>query len=101
MIVQGNRFHLWLAATIFIMSLFSGCQNKESSEKLSISAIESSNPQNSAQSPGHTSLVYISPTDWIQQQPSSSMRHDQYELPATEKGGAGNTSNLQRYRRIG
>ena len=61
--------------------MFISCQSKETSESLQNASIETSNKNKPSQSPGNTSLTYTPPTDWLQQEPSSSMRHDQYELP--------------------
>ena len=79
--LQINRFHLWLPITTCIISVFISCQSKETSESLPNASIETSNKNKPSQSPGNTSLTYTPPTDWLQQEPSSSMRHDQYELP--------------------
>ena len=79
--LQINRFHLWLPITTCIISVFISCQSKETSEALPNASIETSNKKKPSQSPGNTSLTYTPPTDWLQQEPSSSMRHDQYELP--------------------
>ena len=83
--LQINRFHPWLPITIiFIISVFSSCQSKETSEDLPNASIETSNAKNPSQPPGKTSLAYTPPAGWLQQEPSSSMRHDQYELPGSE-----------------
>ena len=79
--LQINRFHLWLPITTCIISVFISCQSKETSESLPNASIETSNKNKPSQSPGNTSLTYTPPTDWLQQEPSSSMRHDQDELP--------------------
>ena len=79
--LQINRFHLWLPITTCIISVFISCQSKETSESLPNASIETSNKNKPSQSPGNTSLTYTPPTDWLQQEPSSSMRHDQYEMP--------------------
>ena len=93
-----NRFHPWLLITIFIISVFISCQSKETSEDLPNTSIETTNAKNPSQPSDNTSLAYTPPTDWLQQEPVSSMRHDQYELPGP---GGNDPATLAIFKGIG
>ena len=107
------RFLIALS-TILLVS----CQSKETPKELTNTSIQSQPSSNTSQvQKGNTSQVpksnnlnYTAASGWIRQQPSSSMRHDQYELPGPKgveaatlaifKGIGGSiSSNIDRWKK--
>jgi len=98
--------------------LLVSCQSKETPKELTNTSIQSQPSSNTSQvQKGNTSQVpksnnlnYTAASGWIRQQPSSSMRHDQYELPGPKgveaatlaifKGIGGSiSSNIDRWKK--
>ena len=115
--LQVNTWYYRFLIALSIILLVS-CQNKETSKELTNTSIQSQPSSNTSQvQKGNTSQVqksnnlnYTAASGWIRQQPSSSMRHDQYELPGPKgveaatlaifKGIGGSiSSNIDRWKK--
>ena len=86
--LQVNTWYYRFLIALSIILLVS-CQSKETPKELTNTSIQSQPSSNTSQvQKGNTSQVpksnnlnHTAASGWIRQQPSSSMRHDQYELP--------------------
>lgn len=115
--LQVNTWYYRFLIALSIILLVS-CQSKETSKELTNTSIQSQPSSNTSQvQKGDTSQVqksnnlnYTAASGWIRQQPSSSMRHDQYELPGPKgveaatlaifKGIGGSiSSNIDRWKK--
>ncbi len=123
--LQVNTWYYRFLIALSIILLVS-CQSKETSKELTNTSIQSQPSSNTSQvQKGNTSQVqksnnsqvqksnnlnYTAASGWIRQQPSSSMRHDQYELPGPKgveaatlaifKGIGGSiSSNIDRWKK--
>ena len=73
--------------TLLIILVF-GCQSKETTKEVPKTSVKNPNAGNTSKLQKNTDLTYTVADGWLQQQPSSSMRHDQYELPGPEGSDA-------------
>ena len=115
--LQVNTWYYRFLIALSIILLVS-CQSKETPKELTNTSIQSQPSSNTSQvQKGNTSQVpksnnlnYTAASGWIRQQPSSSMRHDQYELPGPKgveaatlaifKGIGGSiSSNIDRWKK--
>ena len=115
--LQVNTWYYRILIALSIILLVS-CQSKETPKELTNTSIQSQPSSNTSQvQKGNTSQVpksnnlnYTAASGWIRQQPSSSMRHDQYELPGPKgveaatlaifKGIGGSiSSNIDRWKK--
>ena len=78
--LQVNTWYYRFLIALSIILLVS-CQSKETPKELTNTSIQSQPSSNTSQVPKSNNLNYTAASGWIRQQPSSSMRHDQYELP--------------------
>ena len=107
--LQVNTWYYRFLIALSIILLVS-CQSKETPKELSNTSIQSQPSSNTSQVPKSNNLNYTAASGWIRQQPSSSMRHDQYELPGPKgveaatlaifKGIGGSiSSNIDRWKK--
>ena len=107
--LQVNTWYYRFLIALSIILLVS-CQSKETPKELTNTSIQSQPPSNTSQVPKSNNLNYTAASGWIRQQPSSSMRHDQYELPGPKgveaatlaifKGIGGSiSSNIDRWKK--
>ncbi|MBP95835.1 hypothetical protein CMK18_07770 [Candidatus Poribacteria bacterium] len=107
--LQVNTWYYRFLIALSIILLVS-CQSKETPKELTNTSIQSQPSSNTSQVPKSNNLNYTAPSGWIRQQPSSSMRHDQYELPGPKgveaatlaifKGIGGSiSSNIDRWKK--
>ena len=107
--LQVNKWYYRFLITLSIIFLVS-CQSKEAPKELTNTSIQSQPSSNTSQVQKDTNLNYTAASGWIRQQPSSSMRHDQYELPGPKgveaatlaifKGIGGSiSSNIDRWKK--
>ena len=73
--------------TLLIILVF-GCQSKETTKEVPKTSVKNPNAGNTSKLQKNTDLTYTAADGWLQQQLSSSMRHDQYELPGPEGSDA-------------
>lgn len=107
--LQVNTWYYRFLIALSIILLVS-CQSKETPKELTNTSIQSKPSSNTSQVPKSNNLNYTAASGWIRQQPSSSMRHDQYELPGPKgveaatlaifKGIGGSiSSNIDRWKK--
>ena len=115
--LQVNTWYYRFLIALSIILLVS-CQSKETPKELTNTSIQSQpssntsqvQKSNTSQVPKSNNLNYTAASGWIRQQPSSSMRHDQYELPGPKgveaatlaifKGIGGSiSSNIDRWKK--
>ena len=107
--LQVNTWYYRFLIALSIILLVS-CQSKETPKELTNTSIQSQPSSNTYQVPKSNNLNYTAASGWIRQQPSSSMRHDQYELPGPKgveaatlaifKGIGGSiSSNIDRWKK--
>ncbi len=107
--LQVNTWYYRFLIALSIILLVS-CQSKETPKELTNTSIQSQPSSNTSQVPKSNNLNYTAASGWIRQQPSSSMRHDQYELPGPKgveaatlaifKGIGGSiSSNIDRWKK--
>ena len=107
--LQVNTWYYRFLIALSIILLVS-CQSKETPKELTNTSIQSQPSSNTSQVQKGNNLNYTAASGWIRQQPSSSMRHDQYELPGPKgveaatlaifKGIGGSiSSNIDRWKK--
>ena len=107
--LQVNTWYYRFLIALSIILLVS-CQSKETPKELTNTSIQSQPSSNTSQVQKSNNLNYTAASGWIRQQPSSSMRHDQYELPGPKgveaatlaifKGIGGSiSSNIDRWKK--
>lgn len=107
--LQVNTWYYRFLIAFSIILLVS-CQSKETPKELTNTSIQSQPSSNTSQVQKGNNLNYTAASGWIRQQPSSSMRHDQYELPGPKgaeaatlaifKGIGGSiSSNIDRWKK--
>ena len=107
--LQVNTWYYRFLIALSIILLVS-CQSKETPKELTNTSIQSQPSSNTSQVQKSNNLNYTAASGWIRQQPSSSMRHDQYEIPGPKgveaatlaifKGIGGSiSSNIDRWKK--
>ena len=107
--LQVNTWYYRVLIALSIILLVS-CQSKATPKELTNTSIQSHPSSNTSQVQKGNNLNYTAASGWIRQQPSSSMRHDQYELPGPKgveaatlaifKGIGGSiSSNIDRWKK--